>query len=53
MDGVAPAAGRPGVRQASGMRIDSLDALRAAVTLLVVWHHTAIPYGAIDGWFGS
>jgi peptidoglycan/LPS O-acetylase OafA/YrhL len=28
-----------------------LDALRAAVTLLVVFHHTAITYGAIGGWF--
>jgi surface polysaccharide O-acyltransferase-like enzyme len=28
-----------------------LDALRAATTLLVVFHHTAITYGAIGGWF--
>src|SRR6202161_2907284 len=28
-----------------------VDALRAAVTLLVVLHHTAITYGAIGGWY--
>jgi peptidoglycan/LPS O-acetylase OafA/YrhL len=28
-----------------------LDALRAALTLLVLFHHTAITYGAIGGWF--
>lgn len=28
-----------------------LDALRAAMVLLVVFHHTAITYGAIGGWF--
>ncbi len=28
-----------------------LDALRAAMTLLVVLHHTAITYGAMGGWF--
>ena len=28
-----------------------LDALRAATTLLVVFHHTAITYGAVGGWF--
>ena len=28
-----------------------LDALRAALTLLVVLHHTAITYGAIGGWY--
>lgn len=27
------------------------DALRASMTLLVVFHHTAITYGAIGGWF--
>jgi fucose 4-O-acetylase-like acetyltransferase len=28
-----------------------LDALRAAMTLLVLFHHAAITYGAIGGWF--
>jgi peptidoglycan/LPS O-acetylase OafA/YrhL len=28
-----------------------LDALRAALTLLVVFHHTAITYGGSGGWF--
>ena len=28
-----------------------LDALRAVMTLLVVFHHTAITYGALGGWF--
>jgi peptidoglycan/LPS O-acetylase OafA/YrhL len=32
-------------------REHGLDALRAAATLLVLFHHTAITYGAIGGWF--
>ena len=36
---------------ASGARNYGLDALRAVMTLLVVFHHTAITYGAIGGWF--
>jgi len=28
-----------------------IDALRAVVTLLVVFHHSALTYGAIGGWF--
>jgi peptidoglycan/LPS O-acetylase OafA/YrhL len=28
-----------------------LDALRATLTLLVLFHHTAITYGALGGWF--
>ncbi len=33
------------------VRNGGIDALRAAVTLLVVLHHTAITYGAIGGWY--
>ena len=32
-------------------RDGGLDALRASATLLVVFHHTAITYGAIGGWY--
>ena len=32
-------------------RQSGLDALRAFLTLLVVFHHTAITYGAPGGWF--
>ena len=32
-------------------RNSGLDALRAALTVLVLLHHTAITYGAIGGWF--
>jgi peptidoglycan/LPS O-acetylase OafA/YrhL len=35
------------VRERNG----GIDALRAAVTLLVVLHHTALTYGAIGGWY--
>ena len=38
-------------RTASPLRVDALDGLRAAMTLLVILHHTAIAYGAIGGWF--
>jgi peptidoglycan/LPS O-acetylase OafA/YrhL len=38
---------KPGLRERNG----GIDALRAAVTLLVVFHHTAITYGAIGGWY--
>jgi peptidoglycan/LPS O-acetylase OafA/YrhL len=36
---------------AAPARNAGIDALRAALTLLVVFHHTAITYGAIGGWF--
>ena len=32
-------------------RNGGIDALRAAVTILVVLHHTSITYGAAGGWF--
>ncbi len=35
----------------SGDRDASLDALRAALTMLVLFHHTAIVYGATGGWY--
>jgi hypothetical protein len=34
-----------------GERNGGIDALRAAVTLLVIFHHTALTYGAIGGWY--
>jgi peptidoglycan/LPS O-acetylase OafA/YrhL len=40
----APVAPKP--RREAG-----LDALRAAMVFLVIFHHTAITYGAIGGWF--
>ena len=36
---------------ATPSRNAGLDALRAALTVLVLFHHTAITYGAIGGWF--
>jgi surface polysaccharide O-acyltransferase-like enzyme len=41
---VAPAAGSPG-------RIAFLDQIRTVVTLLVVFHHTAITYGGPGSWY--
>ena len=38
---------KAGARERNG----AIDALRAAVTLLVVLHHTAITYGASGGWY--
>ncbi len=35
----------------SPTRNGGLDALRAALTLLVLFHHTAITYGGSGGWF--
>ena len=32
-------------------RFERLDVLKAAVTVLVVFHHTAITYGGSGGWF--
>src|SRR5215475_4847705 len=48
------AVGRPtesSAKAGSKKRNGGIDALRAAVTLLVVFHHTAITYGAIGGWY--
>jgi peptidoglycan/LPS O-acetylase OafA/YrhL len=41
----------PSARAGTKGRNGGIDALRAAVTLLVVFHHTAITYGAIGGWY--
>ena len=38
-------------RAPAGVRNEGLDALRAALTLLVLFHHTAITYGSQGGWF--
>ncbi|ELW9448783.1 acyltransferase [Burkholderia cenocepacia] len=35
----------------AGHRNAGLDALRACLTLLVVFHHCAITYGAVGGWY--
>ncbi len=37
--------------RATRSRNAGLDALRATLTLLVLFHHSAITYGAIGGWF--
>jgi surface polysaccharide O-acyltransferase-like enzyme len=42
-----PGAVKAGAKERNG----GIDALRAAVTLLVVFHHTALTYGAIGGWY--
>ncbi len=36
---------------AAGGRNAGLDALRAATTMLVIFHHAALTYGAIGGWY--
>ncbi len=47
----ADAARAAGTATAGAHRGQGLDALRAAMTMLVVLHHTAITYGAMGGWF--
>jgi peptidoglycan/LPS O-acetylase OafA/YrhL len=45
-------AAMPSANKASGgERNGGVDALRAAVTLLVVFHHAALTYGAIGSWY--
>src|SRR5690242_3185356 len=46
---ITPAHGS--VKAGAKERNGGVDALRAAVTLLVIFHHTAITYGAIGGWY--
>ena len=41
----------PAASAGSPARNGGIDALRAAVTLLVVLHHAAITYGASGGWY--
>jgi surface polysaccharide O-acyltransferase-like enzyme len=51
-EGVAESPPSPPIIKAGAKeRNGGIDALRAAVTLLVVFHHTAITYGAIGGWY--
>ncbi|HZR74325.1 acyltransferase [Bradyrhizobium sp.] len=45
------AASAPSFKAGARERNGGIDALRAAVTLLVVFHHTALTYGAIGGWY--
>jgi surface polysaccharide O-acyltransferase-like enzyme len=42
-----PRSAKAGARERNG----GVDALRAAVTLLVLFHHTAVTYGAVGGWY--
>jgi peptidoglycan/LPS O-acetylase OafA/YrhL len=44
-------AARPALAPARLRRDAGIDALRAALTLLVLFHHTAITYGAFGGWY--
>jgi hypothetical protein len=37
--------------QAASARQRGLDALKAGLTVLVIFHHSALTYGAIGGWF--
>ena len=45
------AASAPSLKAGARARNGGIDALRAAVTLLVVLHHTALTYGGIGGWY--
>ncbi len=51
MDTATLAPGMAGIAPARPQRNAGIDALRGALTLLVLFHHTAITYGAIGGWF--
>jgi surface polysaccharide O-acyltransferase-like enzyme len=44
-------ADRPVAKAGATGRNSGIDVLRAAVTLIVVFHHTAITYGAPGGWY--
>ena len=48
---VSEAASVSSLKAGGKERNGGIDALRAAVTLLVVFHHTALTYGAIGGWY--
>ncbi|ABD89817.1 acyltransferase family protein [Rhodopseudomonas palustris] len=50
MDGVAPVVPIPHNSQLEA-RTRGFDALRGSLTLLVLFHHAAITYGAPGGWF--
>jgi surface polysaccharide O-acyltransferase-like enzyme len=49
--GAGAAVSAPSFKAGARERSGGIDALRAAVTLLVVFHHTALTYGAIGGWY--
>lgn len=52
LDQSAPvAAPAPTAAASAAPRNAGLDALRATLTLLVLFHHTAITYGALGGWY--
>jgi len=42
---------KAGAKEHNKQRNGGINALRAAVTLLVVLHHTALTYGGIGGWY--
>ena len=46
-EAVSAPSSKAGIKERNG----GIDALRAAVTLLVVFHHAALTYGAIGGWY--
>jgi peptidoglycan/LPS O-acetylase OafA/YrhL len=46
----APASAEP-IRSVTGERDFYIDRLRTVMTALVLFHHTAITYGAAGGWF--
>jgi hypothetical protein len=48
---VRPAPTSGATKAGGSERNGGIDALRAAVTLLVVFHHTALTYGTIGSWY--
>lgn len=47
----APRPDRHSIAGSAPIRDGGIDALRAVMTLLVLFHHSAITYGASGGWF--
>ena len=50
-DHLGESASPPSLKAGARERNGGIDALRAAVTLLVVFHHTALTYGAVGSWY--